>query len=51
MADGLLDVGTAGWTSRLMLLRSFRRVFADGDPVGDLPCTVSVRPRLLLPRP
>ena len=28
------------------------RVFADGDPVGVLPCTVSVRPgalRVLLP--
>ncbi len=29
------------------------RVFADGDPIGSLPCTVSVRPgalRMLLPR-
>ena len=27
MTDGLLDVGTTGWT-RLLFLRSFRRVFA-----------------------
>lgn len=38
---------------RLQADRPFR-VFADGDPVGRLPCTVRVRPgavRLLLPRP
>jgi diacylglycerol kinase family enzyme len=36
---------------RLTADRAFR-VFADGDPVGDLPATVTVRPaavRVLLP--
>jgi YegS/Rv2252/BmrU family lipid kinase len=40
-----------GTTVRLDADRPFR-VFADGDPIGALPCTVSVRPgalRLLLP--
>ncbi len=42
-------------TARTVALRADRpfRVFADGDPVASLPCTVTVRPgalRLLLPR-
>jgi YegS/Rv2252/BmrU family lipid kinase len=49
--DPSVDVRTAREV-RLSADRPFR-VFADGDPVGALPCTVSVRPgavRVLLPR-
>jgi YegS/Rv2252/BmrU family lipid kinase len=41
-----------GRSVRLDADRPFR-VFADGDPIGSLPCTVSIRPgalRLILPR-
>lgn len=51
VADPCVSVQT-GRTVELAADRPFR-VFADGDPIGSLPCTVTVRPgalRLLLPR-
>jgi YegS/Rv2252/BmrU family lipid kinase len=51
VTDPCVSVRTAR-TVELSADRPFR-VFADGDPIGSLPCTVTVRPgalRLLLPR-
>jgi YegS/Rv2252/BmrU family lipid kinase len=49
------DPCVAVQTARTVELAADRpfRVFADGDPIGSLPCTITVRPgalRLLLPR-